>query len=65
MEKKGAISKVRKHIFHNLKNCKKSIFAPEKSPKIVFLGVLNFFAYAKIDIFFCHFEMAKNVFSYF
>ena len=35
--KKSVISKVRKHVFSISKMAKKSIFAPEKSPKIAFL----------------------------
>ena len=50
---KNAISKVQKHIFCYFKNGKKSIFAPEKSPKIAFLVVLNFFLVQKLI--FCHF----------
>ena len=50
---KSAISKVQKHFFCYFKNGKKSIFAPEKSPKIVFLVFLNFFLVQKLI--FCHF----------
>ena len=60
---KIAISKVQKHIFSNLKNGEKSIFAPEKNPKIVFLVVLNFFLVQKLI--FAIFEIANNVFLYF
>ena len=48
---KSAISKVQKHII--FKNGKKSIFGPEKSLKIAFLVVLNFFLVQKLI--FCHF----------
>ena len=61
---KSAISKVQKHIICIFKNGKKSIFAPEKSPKIAFLLVLNFFLVQKL-IFFTIFEIANNVFLYF
>ena len=50
---KSAISKVQKHIICIFKNGKKSIFAPEKIPKIAFLVVLNFFLEQKLI--FCHF----------
>ena len=46
---KSAISKVQKYIICIFKNGKKSIFALEKSPKIAFLVVLNFFLVQKID----------------
>ena len=42
-----------KNTLFAFKNGKKSIFAPEKSPKIVFLVVLNFFLVQKLI--FCHF----------
>ena len=45
-------SKAQKHIFCYFKNGKKSIFVPEKSPKIAFLVVLNFFLVQKFI--FCH-----------
>ncbi len=45
---KSAISKVQKHIIRIFKNGKNSIFAPEKSPKIAFLIVLNFFLVQKL-----------------
>ena len=51
--RKSAISKVQKSIICIFKNGKKSIFAPEKSPKIAFLLVLNFFLLLKLI--FCHF----------
>ena len=54
---KSSISKVQKHIICNFKNGKKSIFAPEKSPKIAFLVVLNFFLVQKLI--FCHFWKCK------
>ena len=45
----SAISKLQKHIICIFKNGKKSIFAPEKSPKIAILVVLNFFVVQKFD----------------
>ena len=42
-----------KNIICIFKNGKKSIFTPEKSPKIAFLVVLNFFLVQKLI--FCHF----------
>ena len=50
---KSAISKVQKSIICIYKNGKKSIFASEKSPKMAFLVVLNFFLVPKLI--FCHF----------
>lgn len=41
------------HYLHFQNGKKKSIFAPEKSPKIAFLVVLNFFLVQKLI--FCHF----------
>ena len=55
---KSAISKVQKHIFCNFKKVQKSIFAPEKSPKIPFLLGLNFFLVQKFI--FCHFWNCKK-----
>ena len=53
---KSAISKVQKplqkHIFQKWQK-KKIFFAPEKSPKIAFLAVLNFILVQKWN--FCHF----------
>ena len=54
---KSAISKVQKHIIYIFKNGKKSIFVPEKTPKIAFLVVLNFFQVQKLI--FCHFSKCK------
>ena len=51
---KSEISKVQKNIICHFKNGKKSIFAPEKIPKIAFLLVLNIFLVQKLR-FFCHF----------
>ena len=51
-------SKVQKHIICIFKNGKKSIFAPEKSPKIAFLVVLKFFHVQKLI--FCHFWNCKK-----
>jgi len=51
-KEKSVISKVQKNIICIFKNGKKSTFAPEKSPKIAFLEVLNFFLVQKLI--FCH-----------
>ena len=48
IRKKSEISKVQKSIIYIFKNCIKSIFAPEKSPKIAFLVILNFFLVQKL-----------------
>ena len=45
---KSAISKVQKSIIYIFKNGKKSIFAPEKSPKMAFLVVLMLFLMQKL-----------------
>ena len=45
---KSAISKVQKKLFCYFKNGKKSIFAPEKSPKKAFLIFLNCFLVQKL-----------------
>ena len=59
--------KSKKKIIFIFKNDKKSIFAPEKSPKIAFLVVLNFFLVQKLFFLpflklqkmrFCTFEIA-------
>ena len=50
---KSAISKVQKHIFCDFKNCKKSIFAQEKSLKLPKMQFSDFFLVQKWI--FCHF----------
>ena len=60
---KSASSKVQKHIFCHFKYGKKSIFAPEKSLKIAFLVVLNFFLVQKLIFLFL--KMQVRVFLHF
>merc|ERR1711936_211449 len=55
LEKKFQFQKYKKHIICIFKNGKKSVFALEKSPKIAFLLVLNFFLVQKVN--FCAFEI--------
>ena len=50
--------KYKNTLFAFSKMAKKSIFAPEKSPKIAFLVVLNFFLVQ--ELIFCHFWKCKK-----
>ena len=53
IRKKVKFQKYKNTFLHFQKWKKKSIFAPEKSPKVAFLVVLNFFLVQKLI--FCHF----------
>ena len=64
LEKKCNFKSTKTHYLHFQKWQKINFFAPEKSPKIAFLVVLNFFSCAKID-FLPFLKWQKMVFLYF
>ena len=58
IRKKVQFQNYKSTFFYNFKNDKKTIFAPEKSPKIAFLVLLKKFLVQKL--FFCHFWNCKR-----